>query len=90
VAGQQIGQLAVDTIKQGGTQQQLLDIIALTLQHLGEQVLGDCAVAAGELRHEAFGVGMTSQGERRQPQARCPPLGPLVQQRCPGCGQRDP
>ena len=89
-AGQQIGQLAVDTIKQGGTQQQLLDIVGLALQHLGEQVLGDRAVAAGELRHEPFGVGVTSQRERRQPQARGPPFGPLVQQRRPGCGQRDP
>ena len=89
-AGQQIGQLAVDPIEQGGTQQQLLDVVRLALQHLGEQVLGDRAVAAGELRHEALGVGVTSQGERRQPQARGPPFGPLVQQRRPGCGQRDP
>ena len=88
-AGQQIGQLAVDAIEHGGTQQQLLDVVRLALQHLGEQVLGDRAVAAGELRHEALRVGVTGERDRRQPQARGPPFGPLVQQRRPGLGQRD-
>jgi hypothetical protein len=32
---------------------------------------------------------VAGQGDRRQPQARGPPLGPLVQQRDPGLGQRD-
>ena len=89
-AGQQIGQLAVDPIEQGGAQQQLLDVVGLALQHLGEQVLGDRAVAAGELRDETLRVGVTGQGDRREPQARGPPFGPLVQQRRPGLGQRDP
>ena len=89
-AGQQVGQLTVDAIEQGGAQEQLLDVVGLAVQHLGEQVLGDGAVAAGELGHEPLGVGVTGQRERRQPQARGPPLGPLVQQRRPSLGQRDP
>ncbi len=88
-AGQQVGQLAVDPIEQGGAQQQILDVGRLAVQHLGEQVLGDHAVAAGELRDEPLRVGVISQGDRREPQARRPPLGPLVQQRDPGLRQHD-
>ena len=88
-AGQQVGQLAVDPVEQGGAQQQILDVGGLAVQHLGEQVLGDRAVAAGELRDEPLRVGVTGQGDRREPQARGPPFGPLVQQRRPGLGQRD-
>ena len=88
-AGQQIGQLAVDPVEQGGAQQQILDVGRLAVEHLGDQILGDRAVAAGELRDEPLRVGVTGQGERREPQARGPSLGPLVQQRRPGLGQRD-
>ena len=35
------------------------------------------------------GIGVTGQGERREPQARGPPFRPPVQQRGPGLGQRD-
>ncbi len=83
-AGQHVGQLAVDPVEQGGAQQQILDVGWLALQHLRDQVLRDRAVAAGELRDEPLGVGVTSQGDRREPQARGPPLRPLVQQRRPG------
>ena len=61
----------------------------LAVQHFRDQVLGDGAVAAGELRDEPLGIRVASQGDRREPQARGPPLGPLVQQRGPGFGQRD-
>jgi hypothetical protein len=60
-AGQQIGQLAVDAIEQGGTQEQILDVGGPAFQHLGDQVLGDRAVAAGELRDEPLRVGVISQ-----------------------------
>ena len=72
-----------------GAQEQILDVGRLAVQHLGEQVLGDRAVAAGELRDEPLRVGVTGQGDRREPQARGPPLGPLVQQRRPRRRQRD-
>ena len=88
-AGQQIGQFAVDAIEQGRAQQQILDAGRLALQHLGDQVLGDRAVAAGEIRDETLRIRVTGQGERREPQARRPPLGPQVQERHPGFGQRD-
>ena len=88
-AGQQVGQLAVDGVEQGGAQQQILDVGRLAVEHFGEQVLGDHAVAAGELGDEPLRVGVPDQGEGREPQARSPSLGPLVQQRRPGRGQRD-
>ena len=88
-AGQQIGQLAVDPIEQGGPQEQILDVGWLAVQHLGDQVLRDRAVAAGELRDEPLRVGVISQGERREPQARRPSFRPLVQQRRSGVRQRD-
>ncbi len=88
-AGQQVCQLAVDPVEHAGAQQQILDVGRLAFEHLGEQVLGDRAVAAGELRDELVRVGVTGQGDHREPQARGPPLGALVQQRRPGRGQCD-
>ena len=85
-AGQQVCQFAVDPVKQGGAQQQILDVGGLAFKHLGDQVLGDGAVAAGELGDEPLRVGVADQRERREPQARDPPFGPLVQQRRPGIG----
>ncbi len=61
VAGQQVGQFAVDAIEQAGAQQQLLDVVGLAVQQLGEQVLGDRAVAAGELGDEPLRVGVSCQ-----------------------------
>ena len=89
-AGQHVRELAVDPIEQGGAQQQILDVGRLALQHLRDQVLRDHAVAAGELGDEPLRVGVAGQRERREPQARGPPLRPLVQQRYSGVGQRDP
>jgi hypothetical protein len=79
-ASQQIRELTVDPIEHTGAQQQLLDIIGLAFQHLGEQVLGDRAVAPGELGDKALRVGVAGQGDRREPQASGPPLRSLVQQ----------
>ena len=61
-SGQQVGELAVDPVQHGGAQQQALDLRRLPLQHLGHQVLGDRAVAAGELGDEPFGVGVPGEG----------------------------
>ena len=61
VTSQQVRQLAVDAVEQGGTQKQLLDLGWLVLQHLGEQVLGDGPVAAGELRDKSLGVRAAGQ-----------------------------
>ena len=61
VTSQQIRQLAVDAVEQGGTQKQLLDLGRLAFQHLGEQVLGNCPAAAGELRDKSLGVRAAGQ-----------------------------
>ena len=61
VTSQQIRQLAVDAVEQGGTQKQLLDLGRLALQHFGEQVLGNCPAAAGELRDKSLGVRAAGQ-----------------------------
>jgi hypothetical protein len=88
-AGQQVGQLAVDPVQQGSAQQQILDVGRMAVQHLRDEVLRDRALAAGELGDEPLRVAMTGQGDHREPQARGPPLGPLVEQRDPGRRQRD-
>ena len=67
----------------------ILDVGGLAVQHLGEQVLGDHVVAAGELRDEPLRIRVPGQRDRREPQARGPPLRPLLQQRRAGLGQRD-
>jgi hypothetical protein len=67
----------------------LLDILGLALEHFGDQVLRDRALAAGELRDEPLRVGMTGQGDRREPETRSPAFCPLVQQRSAGLGQGD-
>ena len=61
VTSQQIRQLAVDAVEQGGTQKQLLDLGRLAFQHLGEQVLGNGPAAAGELRDKSFRVRAAGQ-----------------------------
>jgi hypothetical protein len=77
-AGQQISQFTVDAIEHRGAQQQILDVIGLALQHLGDQILGHRTVAPGELGDETLRVAVTGQRERREPQARGPPFRPLV------------
>ena len=61
----------------------------LPVQHLGHQVLGDCAVAAGELGDEPFGIRMPGQRQHGQPQPGRPALGPLVEQGGHVVGQHD-
>ena len=61
VAGQQIRQLAVDPVEDRQTQEKLLDLGRLALQHFGEQVLGNCPAAAGELRDKSLGVRAAGQ-----------------------------
>src|SRR6202042_860089 len=78
MACQQIAQLAVDAVEQGGAQQQLLDVGRLALQHLGERVLRYGPAAAGELRDESLWVLAVSQRDRREPQAGRPAFRMLV------------
>jgi hypothetical protein len=69
-AAQQAGQLAVDPVQQAGAQEQILDAGRLAIQNLGQQVLRDRAVAAGELGDEPLRVEVAGQGDHREPQGR--------------------
>ena len=64
--------------------------LALRLQHLGQQVLRHRPLAAGELRREPLRIRAAGQRQRRQPQPRRPPLGPLMQHRQGGLVQLHP
>ena len=79
VPGQQVGQLAIDPFQYRGPQQHPPGLFALPIQHLGQQVLGDRALAAAELGRETFRIGMPGQRQRRQPQPRRPAFGPVIQ-----------
>jgi len=90
VPGQQVRQLPVHPLQDGGAQQQPPHRLALPVQHLGQQVLGHRPLGAGEPGGEPFRVGVPGQRQRRQPQPRRPPLGPLLQQRQRRPGQLHP
>ena len=89
-AGQEVGQRAADALQHGRTQQEIADLGRLALEHLGQQVPRDRALAAGELAHEPLGIGMLGERDRRQPQTRRPALGTVVQQRQIRIRERDP
>ena len=61
MTSEQVRQLAIDAVEQGCAQKKLLDLGRLALQHFGEQVLGNCPAAAGELRDKSLGVGAAGQ-----------------------------
>jgi hypothetical protein len=78
--GQQVGQLAVGPFQDRGPQQPP-DVLTLPVQHLGQQVFRHGPFGPGELRREPLRVRVPGQRQRRQPQPRRPPLGPVHQQR---------
>ncbi len=84
---QRIGQLAVHPVQQRGPQQQPPHRLAVPLQHLGYQVLRHRPLAAGELGREPLRIRVPRQRQRRQPQPRRPPLGPLMQHQHRRLGQ---
>jgi hypothetical protein len=90
VGGEQAGEVAVDSLEDRRAQQQVPDALALPVQNLREQVVGDGALAAGELGGEPLGVGVPGQRQRRQPQPGGPALRPLVQVLKGGGRQVDP
>ena len=79
--GQQVGQLPVDPVQDGGAQQQQPHRLALPVQHLGQQVLRHRPLGAGKLLSEPPRIRLPGQRQRCQPQPRRPPLSPLHQQR---------
>ena len=96
-SGQAVGERAADPIQDRGPEQELPDPFGLSDEDLGEQVVRDRPLAAGELGDETSGVRVTGQRHRRQPQARGPPLRPcqangggLGGQLDPGCSEQLP
>ena len=73
-AGQRVGERTADPLQHGGAEKQVADLRRLALENFREQITGDRALAAGELGHEAFGVGMLGERDRRQPQPGRPSL----------------
>ena len=78
-AGEDVGELAVHPLEDRGAQQQPSHVAGLALEHLGEQVVGDGALAAGELLDEPLWLRVAGERKRRQPQPCRPPLSPRMQ-----------
>ena len=78
-AGEHIGERAADALEDRRAQEQVAHLRWLALEHLGEEVAGDGPLAAGELGHEALGVRVRGQRDRRQAQTGRPSLGAFVQ-----------
>jgi hypothetical protein len=79
---EQVGKLAVHAGNDRSSQQHPLDLDRLVFQHLGEEVLADGAVAAGELVHEAVGIGVCGERDRRQAHPGRPTFGARPKRRC--------
>ena len=78
-AGERIGQRAADALEDRRAQEQVAHLWRLALQHLGEEIARHGPLAARELGHEALGVRVRGQRDRRQPQTGRPSLGAFVQ-----------
>ena len=78
-SGQMVGQLAADALEDAGARKQLAHLGRLAGHDLLEEVAGDGALAAGELRDEAPGVLVAGQRQRGEPESSCPAFRALVQ-----------
>ncbi len=78
-AGQHVRQRAGHPLQHRRAQEQSPHLLALPVQHLGQQVLGHRPIGAGELRGEPLRVRVPGQRQRGQPQPGHPALGPSVQ-----------
>ena len=85
-AGQQVGEFTVHPVDERDSQQRLLHVAWLTLEHLGHEVFANRPVGARELGYEALRIGVAAERDRRQAQAGRPTLGALVQRGRPGVG----
>ena len=56
-AGQRVGERTADTFQDARSQQEPPDLGRLALEDLGDEVVGDGALAAGELADESLRVG---------------------------------
>ena len=74
-AAEHVRELAADGVGERDPQQEGPLAVRLVIEHLGEQVVGDGRVGAGEVRDEAARVRVPAQREHRHPQAGRPALG---------------
>ena len=78
-AGERVGEAAAHAVDERRAQQERAQPRRLAIEHLGDEVVGDHAIVAGELGHEAVGVLAALQAQRREPQAGAPALRARVQ-----------
>ena len=79
--GERVGEPTADPLGHARAQQEVADDRALEGEDLAAQVVGDGVVVAGEVGQEAVGIRFGLQGQRGEPQAGGPALGPLQQPR---------
>ena len=77
--GEQVCKLTVDPVQQRCSKQHVADVVRLTLEHLGDQVLPDGPIGSGELGDETLGVGVAFQRYGGQAQAGGPAFRASVQ-----------
>ncbi|HVL06028.1 MAG TPA: hypothetical protein VM388_08570 [Acidimicrobiales bacterium] len=86
LAGQRVAQCAGQSGEDRGLQQEIPDLLGLSLQDLSDQVVDDVAVVAGEPGDELGRVVATLHRQRRQLQGGDPPLGsPVERDHVLGC-----
>ena len=78
-AGEQVGQRPAHAVQHAGAQQQAAHLGRPAGEDLAEQVVGDGALAAGELGDEALGRVVADERHGGQAQRGGPALGALVQ-----------
>ncbi len=76
-ARQRVGEVAGHPVDDRDPQQEVAQVGRLLGQHLGEQVVRDGGVVAGEVGDELLRLRVRAQGQRREPQPRRPALGAL-------------
>ena len=86
---QAVGERPAHPLDDRGPQQERPDRVGLALQHLGQQVVGDRPLAAGELPDELLGLRVVGERHRGQAQTCRPPLGPGVEQVDRRIGEQD-
>jgi len=77
--GERVRQLGAELVNQAGAQHELATLLWQAREHLGDQVVGDCSIGAGELGQKTPRLGVSPQRQRRQPHRGGPALGACPQ-----------
>ena len=73
LAGERVGELPQIRSTSDVRSRNVRSLRRLAVEHLGQQVVADHAIVAGELGDEALGVVAALQAERGEPQAGAQP-----------------